>query len=109
MAHDPTYFCVWIENFMEEIFKISTFDTNFSNKFFMSQQLPENPQLATHISKLRCDIFFQVKSSCSMGCYTQSFEYDGVQTTVIQMVTKFVWSFCDDLVAAVEIAFKRII
>ena len=88
----------WIENFMEEIFKISTFDNNFSH-----------PQIATHISKLRCDIFFQVKSSCSMGCYTQSFEYDGVQTTVIQMVTKFVWSFCDDLVAAVEIAFKRII
>ena len=58
--------------------------------FFMSQQIPENPQLATHISKLRCDIFFQVKSSCSMGCHTQSFEYDGVQTTVIQMVTKFV-------------------
>ena len=42
---------------MEEIFKISTFDTNFSNKFFMSQQLPENPQLATHISKLCCGMW----------------------------------------------------
>ena len=32
----------------------------------MSQQLPENPQLTTHISKLCCGIFFQVKSSCAV-------------------------------------------